>query len=127
MTLAAAGGPPGSGTGPAPLSALFSDRVGEEAADGGPAVHGADPLSDALLTLDSISAAELEIGGAARTVVEAPASGGACTEDEDEGGRPSASARREEILDAASSLIAERVYHSPSTSDNYSRVGNTPP
>ena len=127
MTLAAAGGPPGSGTGPAPLSALFSDRVGEEAADGGPAVHGADPLSEALRTLDSISAAELEIEGAARTVVEAPASGGAGTEVEEEGGRPSASARREEILDAASSLFAERGYHSASLRDISRRVGISHP
>ena len=127
MTLAAAGGPPGSGTGPAPLSALFSDRVGEEAADGGPAVHDADPLSEALRTLDSISAAELEIEGAARTVVEAPASGGAGTEVEEEGGRPSASARREEILDAASSLFAERGYHSASLRDISRRVGISHP
>jgi AcrR family transcriptional regulator len=129
MTLAAASGPPGVGTGPSPLSALFSDRVGEEAPEGGTATMSAGPLSRALRTLDTISAAELEDDGALRAVVQAPP-----TEVADE--TPTApatdvrtppSARREEILDAASALFAERGYHGASLRDISRRVGISHP
>ena len=52
MTLAAAGGPPGAGAGPSPLSTMFSDRIGEEAAGGGSVAPSVDPLARALRTLD---------------------------------------------------------------------------
>lgn len=128
MTLAAAAGPPGPGTGPSPLSSLFSDRVGEEHADGGSVAMGSDPLSQALRTLDAITASELEIGDGVRPVVEAstthvadPATAEPTVE------KPAASTRREEILDSASALFAERGYHGASLRDISRRVGISHP
>ncbi|AXK46226.1 TetR/AcrR family transcriptional regulator [Brachybacterium saurashtrense] len=126
MTFAATNGLPGNGTGPAPLSALFSDRAGEEASAG--AASGADPLAQVLRTLDSISAAELEVGDDLRTV--APASPAGVADDVQDPAtveRPAVSSRREEILDAASSLFAERGYHGASLRDISRRVGISHP
>lgn len=128
MTFAAASGPPGPGTGPTPLSSLFSDRVGEDHADGGSVAMGVDPLSQALRTLDAITASELEIGGATRTVVAVPVSGSAdSVQDERTVEKPASSSRREEILDAASVLFAERGYHGASLRDISRRVGISHP
>ncbi|ATG50852.1 TetR family transcriptional regulator [Brachybacterium vulturis] len=128
MTLAAASGPPGPGTGPSPLSSLFSDRVGQEHADGGSAATSVDPLSRVLRTLDTISAAELEGGPDLRTVVEAPPVG---VGDPVSGGRtaekPAVSSRREAILDAAAALFAERGYHGASLRDISREVGISHP
>ena len=128
MTLAAASGPPGPGTGPTPLSSLFSDRVGEELADGGSVAPGADPLPQVLRTLDAITASELEVGGEARTVAPVAATG-ATDSVLDEGTieKPAASSRRELILDAAAALFAERGYHGASLRDISRRVGISHP
>jgi len=128
MTLAGTSGPPGAGTGPSPLSALFADRVGEESPNGGAVTPGTDLLTRALRTLDTIAAAEPEIGedlrtavGTATTAVSEPES------DEKSTDRPAASTRREEILDAASALFAERGYHGASLRDISRRVGISHP
>ncbi|WP_106507719.1 TetR/AcrR family transcriptional regulator [Brachybacterium timonense] len=100
--LSGAVGPsPSPGPGPAPLSTALSDRAGEAG------VHGpeiGDPLTKALLSLDSISADVPE---------------GAVT-------RRSPS-RREEILDGAAALFAERGYHGASLRDISRRVGISHP
>ncbi|HEX7350542.1 helix-turn-helix domain-containing protein [Brachybacterium sp.] len=134
MTLAGTSGPPGAGTGPSPLSALFADRVGEESPNGGAVMPGSDLLTRALRTLDSISAAEIEMGEELRTAVgTAPAVGTADTTDavpepkEQAADRPTSSTRREEILDAASALFAERGYHGASLRDISRRVGISHP
>lgn len=114
---AALSGPPGIGSGPTPLSSLFSDRAHEEFAGGGSMGVIVDPLSRALRTLDSISGTQLEARDGVRTAVEAPS-------------RPvatSTSTRREEILDSASALFAERGYHGASLRDISRRVGISHP
>ena len=135
MMLGATSGLPGPGTGPASLSSIFSDRGGDEL--GGVSVDlSVDPLSQVLRTLDSISAADLECGDRLRGVVDAPsrpssadASGahafGAGASGAD-APTPS-SARREEILDSASALFAERGYHGASLRDISRRVGISHP
>ncbi|MGO1199911.1 MAG: TetR/AcrR family transcriptional regulator [Brachybacterium sp.] len=128
MTLAAASGPPGAGTGPSPLSSLFSDRVGEELADGGSTSLSVDPLSRVLRTLDTIAAAELEGGPDLRTVIATPDTGVADSgQDERTSEKPAASHRREAILDAAAALFAERGYHGASLRDISRRVGISHP
>lgn len=147
MTLAATSGPPGAGTGPAPLSAVFSDRAGDESFDGNSVNMSVDPLAQALRTLDSISAAELEVGAGLRTIVDAPAEGAATASAEAIGGgapdlamvlqEPAPSeapvsttpgqARREAILDGAAALFAERGYHGASLRDISRRVGISHP
>lgn len=156
MTLAATGGPPGAGTGPTPLSARFSDRAGEESFDGSSVNMSVDPLSRVLRTLDSIAAAELEVGDDLRTVIdtpgevaaspspaaaadpEAPGVPTAATDPEDSHavattgvGAPESTgpgqARREAILDGASALFAERGYHGASLRDISRRVGISHP
>ncbi|MGP9583089.1 TetR/AcrR family transcriptional regulator [Brachybacterium sp. AOP42-C2-15] len=138
MTLAATNGPPGVGAGPAPLSAMFSDRAGEEAAGGGSLYLSVDPLARALRTLDSIAASELGIGedlraviGApARTLSPPPAPSGKGTDSlaKSPSEAPAAgSSRREAILDSASALFAERGYHGASLRDISRRVGISHP
>ncbi|WP_193105946.1 TetR/AcrR family transcriptional regulator [Brachybacterium sp. FME24] len=77
MTLAASSGPPGAGTGPAPLSSVFSDRAGDESFDGNSVNMSVDPLTSVLRTLDSIAAAELEVADDLRTIFDAPATAAA--------------------------------------------------
>ena len=72
MTLPATGGPAGAGTGPAPLSVAFSDRAGEETSDGSSVNMSVDPLANVLRTLDTIAAAESEVGDDLRAVVGTP-------------------------------------------------------
>ena len=133
MTLAAAGGPPGAGTGPSPLSTMFSDRIGEEAAGGGSVHPSVDPLARALRTLDSISSGEGAGGETIRTVVGVPAVppgavGPGAEPLPEAGDTPTpGSARREEILDSASALFAERGYHGASLRDISRRVGISHP
>lgn len=133
MTLAAAGGPPGAGAGPSPLSTMFSDRIGEEAAGGGSVDPSVDPLARALRTLDSISSSELAAGESLRAVAGVPsAPPGAVTPDaqalvEPERAPTPGSSRREEILDSASALFAERGYHGASLRDISRRVGISHP
>lgn len=128
MTLAAASGTPGPGTGPSPLSSMFSDRVGEETTGGGSVAMGVDPLSQALRTLDAITASELETSGGLRAVVEAPPAGVAeAPQGQRTVEKPAVSTRREEILDAASALFAERGYHGASLRDISRRVGISHP
>ncbi|MGO1228317.1 MAG: hypothetical protein ACTMII_01045 [Brachybacterium sp.] len=128
MTLAATNGPPGVGAGPAPLSAMFSDRAGEEAAGGGSLYLSVDPLARALRTLDTIAATELGIGEDLRAVIDAPVGtlpppAPLSEETADAPGEPSSeapapgSSRREAILDSASALFAERGYHGASLRD----------
>jgi AcrR family transcriptional regulator len=134
MTLAATSGPPGAGTGPAPLSSVFSDRAGDESFDSKSVNMSVDPLAQVLRTLDSISAAELEIGDDLRTVIDSATAGTAPVTD---AGTPPApevgttttpgQARREEILDGASALFAERGYHGASLRDISRRVGISHP
>lgn len=158
MTLAPMSGPPGAGTGPTPLSAVFSDRAGEESFTSGPVHPAADPLARALRMLDSITAMEPADTGELRAVADAPASVGADTAVAGESG-PGAAAgtaapeapshdapatpttpaadggtttapgrsRREEILDGASALFAERGYHGASLRDISRRVGISHP
>lgn len=126
MTLAGTSGPPGAGTGPSPLSALFADRVGEESPNAGVTMPGTDLLSRALRTLDTISAAELEVGDDLRTAV-GTAAPGVAESDEQPADKPAVSTRREEILDAASALFAERGYHGASLRDISRRVGISHP
>ena len=132
MTLAAAGGPPGAGAGPSPLSTMFSDRIGEEAAGGGSVPPSVDPLARALRTLDSISSEE-HLGGEAliaSSSLSAPpgaVAGGAQGLVEPESAPTPGSARREEILDSASALFAERGYHGASLRDISRRVGISHP
>ncbi|GAA4518447.1 TetR/AcrR family transcriptional regulator [Brachybacterium paraconglomeratum] len=136
MTLAATNGPPGVGTGPAPLSAMFSDRVSEEAPGGGSVNLSTDPLARALRTLDTIAATELGIGADLRAVVDAPA--GTLSPQTSLSGEPGeppseppieapGSSRREAILDSASALFAERGYHGASLRDISRRVGISHP
>ncbi|MGO1286484.1 MAG: TetR/AcrR family transcriptional regulator [Brachybacterium sp.] len=137
MTLAAASGPPGAGAGPSPLSTMFSDRAGDEAAGGGSVNLSVDPLARALRTLDSISATELGGGDDLGAVIGAPPETGPVAP-----GQPSpagetappaedapapASSRREDILDSASALFAERGYHGASLRDISRRVGISHP
>ena len=129
MALAATNGPPGTGTGPAPLSSMFSDRVGEESAGGGDAPMTVDPLSRALRTLDTITADGLEAEAPLRTAeatATLDAAGGALAEPGTGTSAPG-STRREEILDAASALFAERGYHGASLRDISRRVGISHP
>lgn len=131
MTLAAASGPPGAGAGPSPLSTMFSDRAGEEAAGGGSVNPSVDPLARALRTLDSISATELGGGDDLRGVVGAPPVVPGATDPGGQSvpsaGEPPASSRREDILDSASALFAERGYHGASLRDISRRVGISHP
>lgn len=143
MTLAATNGPPGAGTGPAPLSAMFSDRAGEEAVGGGSVNLSMDPLARALRTLDTIAATELGIGEELRAVIDAPVIDAPVgtlpprtplsEETADAPGEPSSeapapgSSRREAILDSASALFAERGYHGASLRDISRRVGISHP
>lgn len=155
MTGAAAGGTPGAGTGPAPLSSLFSDRVGEESTDGSRVTMSVDPLARVLRTLDEISAAEQEVGAGLRAEPGAPAegslpAGGDAPSDGPDSGPSSGlepapprpveaeaapvvvstgpgQARREAILDAASGLFAERGYHGASLRDISRRAGISHP
>ena len=143
MTLAATNGPPGAGTGPAPLSAMFSDRAGEEAVGGGSVNLSMDPLARALRTLDTIAATELGIGEELRAVIDAPVIDAPVgtlpprtplnEETADAPGEPSreapapGSSRREAILDSASALFAERGYHGASLRDISRRVGISHP
>ncbi|MDN5820800.1 MAG: TetR/AcrR family transcriptional regulator [Brachybacterium sp.] len=107
---------------------MFSDRVGEELADGGSVGMGAEPLPHALRTLDAIAASELEIGGEVRAVAGAPTTGIADSMQEGRTVERSASSgRREEILDAAAALFAERGYHGASLRDISRRVGISHP
>lgn len=138
MTLAATNGPPGVGAGPAPLSAMFSDRAGEEAAGGGSLNLSVDPLARALRTLDTIAATELGIGEDLRAVIDTPVGtlpppAPLSEETADAPGEPSreapapGSSRREAILDSASALFAERGYHGASLRDISRRVGISHP
>ncbi|MGP9539376.1 TetR/AcrR family transcriptional regulator [Brachybacterium sp. AOP43-C2-M15] len=88
-----------------------------------------DPLSQALRTLDSITADGLETGDDLRTAVGTSTEGLAGGALDEPGARPSrpGSARREEILDAASALFAERGYHGASLRDISRRVGISHP
>ncbi|WP_245822959.1 TetR/AcrR family transcriptional regulator [Brachybacterium avium] len=107
---------------------MFSDRVGEELADGGSVEMGAGPLSRALRTLDAITASELEIDGPPGAVAGAVAPEVAePLQGERTVGRPASSSRREEILDAAAALFAERGYHGASLRDISRRVGISHP
>ncbi|WP_444593972.1 TetR/AcrR family transcriptional regulator [Brachybacterium sp. AOP3-A1-3] len=147
MTLAATSGPPGAGTGPSPLSAVFSDRAGDESFDGNSVNMSVDPLAQALRTLDSISAAELEVGTDLRTIVGAPAEVSAVAPPATTGdaapdlamvlqepevveaplSTTPGQARREAILDGAAALFAERGYHGASLRDISRRVGISHP
>ncbi|WP_422115772.1 TetR/AcrR family transcriptional regulator [Brachybacterium sp. UNK5269] len=148
-------GPPGAGTGPTPLSAVFSDRAGEESFENSLVDLGADPLARALRMLDSITAMEPAGTGELRAVADAPASVGADTAVAGESGPGGAAgtappeapshdapttsttdsgtttapgrSRREEILDGASALFAERGYHGASLRDISRRVGISHP
>ncbi len=138
MTLAATNGPPGAGTGPAPLSAMFSDRAGDEVAGGGSVNPSVDPLARALRTLDTIAATELGIGEELRAVIDASVgtlppraplseeTADAPREQSSEAPAPGLS-RRESILDSASALFAERGYHGASLRDISRRVGISHP
>ncbi|MGO2586044.1 MAG: TetR/AcrR family transcriptional regulator, partial [Brachybacterium tyrofermentans] len=106
-----------------------------------------DPLSQALRTLDSISAAELEVGADLRTVVGAPAELSAVAPSATTGdagpdltmvlqepgvaevplSTTPGQARREAILDGAAALFAERGYHGASLRDISRRVGISHP
>ncbi|ATG53727.1 TetR family transcriptional regulator [Brachybacterium ginsengisoli] len=125
MTLDAASAPHGPGTGPTPLSSLFSDRVGEELSDGGAVAAGVDPLAQVLRTLDGISATELAASPGGRALIDT--SLGGPPEDEGTADQSAASTRREEILDSASALFAERGYHGSSLRDISRRVGISHP
>lgn len=125
MTLAATSGPHGPGTGPTPLSSLFSDRVGEELAGSGAVDPGTDPLAQVLRTLDAISATEIADQAGIRSAVDASVAGSVRGEHTAE--KPAASSRREEILDSASALFAERGYHGASLRDISRRVGISHP
>ncbi|MDN5688149.1 MAG: TetR/AcrR family transcriptional regulator [Brachybacterium sp.] len=156
MTLPAAGGPPGAGTGPVPLSVAFSDRAGEETFDGSSVNMSVDPLANVLRTLDTIAAAESEVGDDLRAVVGTPAEvaaapSPAAAADPTAPGVPTGAvdsdeprtvvapdtaapestgpgqARREAILDGASALFAERGYHGASLRDISRRVGISHP
>lgn len=133
MPLAAMSGPPGHGTGPSPLAAEMSDRAGDEAFDSS-AVHlAAGPLDRVLRTLDAITAVE----SASTGEIPVPAAGPERVGVLDPDPAPDATAdaetavparsRREEILDAASALFAERGYHGASLRDISRRVGISHP
>lgn len=94
------GGPGGTGPGPVPLATAMSDRAAHAGAPGRQ-LDPSDPLARALLSLDSISSENTSGGGA--------------------------SSRREEILDGASALFAERGYHGASLRDISRRVGISHP
>lgn len=135
MTLAPMSGPPGAGTGPSPLAAVLSDRAGEESFDSSAVDPGADPLARALRMLDSITAMEPAGAGGAPATAAAPA--GTLVPEPVDAAAPDAPAdaeatapgrsRREEILDAASALFAERGYHGASLRDISRRVGISHP
>ncbi|PCC30801.1 TetR/AcrR family transcriptional regulator [Brachybacterium sp. JB7] len=156
MTSAATSGTPGPGTGPAPVSSFFSDRVGGESSDGSSMSMNVDPLARVLRTLDQITAAEGEVGTGVRADFDTSADGSAApasTVSEADGGAPApdgsepgavrtveleeaattpvttgpGQARREAILDAASSLFAERGYHGASLRDISRRAGISHP
>lgn len=89
----------GTGPGPAPVASAMSDRADDAAGvDGAP-----DSVSRALLSLDAITAGSTP------------------------GASSPGSARREEILDGASALFAERGYHGASLRDISKRVGISHP
>ena len=125
MMLGATSGLPGPGTGPASLASIFSDRGGDQLG-GASADLGADPLSEVLRTLDSISSADLDSGDRLRSVVDAPLRPSS-TDSSGADARTPSSARREEILDSASVLFAERGYHGASLRDISRRVGISHP
>lgn len=125
MTTAATSGTPGAGTGPAPLSTVFSDRVGDESPGASAGTVG--PLQQALRNLDSI--AEAQGLGDLRTAIggTATAEAGTSWSAADGEAASGTSSRREEILDAASALFAERGYHGASLRDISRRVGISHP
>ena len=106
--------------GPAPLATFLSDRSGEEVLDPAPQPAGDDdPISRALRALD---AGEVEPTGDAEQIrnVQAPEETAGATTTQ-------APSRREEILDGAAALFAERGYHGASLRDISRRVGISHP
>ncbi len=129
-----------------PASASTASSAADSAPASGVLTAQADPLAAALHSLDAMVSAE-EAGHLGGTV-PAPASGdgkgpangpgqdpasgiapGANTEEPQGGnhGSSSGSARREEILDGAAALFAERGYHGSSLRDISRRVGISHP
>ena len=142
MTSVVTNGSLGSGTGPVPPSAVFSDRAGEESPcrAGGGALE--EPLGRVLRNLDTLTESQDGLGaglegapgasadGAARVTVVAGTTIGSGTADgavAAEGATAAEPSRREMILDAASALFAERGYDGASLRDISRRVGISHP
>lgn len=106
--------------GPTPLATFLSDRAGEEIIDPAPQPAGDnDPISRAIRAL---SGDQTELAGAheeIRNVTTPVQTAGPTTS--------RAPSRREEILDGAAALFAERGYHGASLRDISRRVGISHP
>lgn len=131
MTSVVTNGSLGSGTGPVPPSAVFSDRAGEEAPcrAGGGALE--EPLGRVLRNLDTVTESQDGLGaglqGAYGASADEAGSGAADDAVAVEGSTAAEPSRRESILDAASALFAERGYDGASLRDISRRVGISHP
>lgn len=131
MTSVVTNGSLGSGTGPVPPSAVFSDRAGEEAPcrAGGGALE--EPLGRVLRNLDTVTESQGGLGAGLQSAYGASADeAGSGTADDAvavEGSTAAEPSRREMILDAASALFAERGYDGASLRDISRRVGISHP
>ncbi|WP_114854179.1 TetR/AcrR family transcriptional regulator [Brachybacterium sp. YJGR34] len=110
----------GAGAGPSPLSTVFSDRAGDESFEPPMESPSGKTMVRALRSLDALSLSEAESGVPGRAAAEV---------DSFLDGAEAAVAkpRREEILDGASELFAERGYHGASLRDISRRVGISHP
>lgn len=136
-----------SGQGPAPLALSLSDRAGEESPDARStaAAVAPGPLWDAVRSLDSLDAAVQEAprteaddaavdsdaaGDEHGPAVKTVASLDPAAEEPETKGRAETTlgaARREQILDGASVLFAERGYHGSSLREISRSVGISHP
>ena len=106
--------------GPTPLATFLSDRAGEEVLDRAPQPVGdADPISRALRTLESGDVEPADDREQIRNVHSPVDTAGPVVSQ--------APSRREEILDGAAALFAERGYHGASLRDISRRVGISHP
>ncbi|MBM7502096.1 AcrR family transcriptional regulator [Brachybacterium muris] len=106
--------------GPTPLATFLSDRAGEETLDRAPEPAGdIDPITRALRALGSGEVEPADDCELIRNVHSAVDTAGPVA--------PQAPSRREEILDGAAALFAERGYHGASLRDISRRVGISHP